>query len=781
MKFAERLAAHITPEWNSQYIKYDEMKEFLYQYEQSAPVQDDEHLLQRYFARADEIFFQFCDKELIKINTFFAEKLAEAQRKFESLKSELKENSNLMNRKKDRFRSSKLTLIEEDDEDDESKAKLLGDTTLGTPQTVGSPSRASMRNRKQSVISNVLNNTGAQTITQRLIEKNRERQLKNKQFRKEHDLKLAFSEFYLSLILLQNYQTLNFTGFRKILKKHDKIFKTDRGSEWHKAYVETAPFYTTKKVDTFINDVVNLFTQYLENGDRERAMKRLRVPPFEEKQSPWTTFRLGLHIGMILVLIPVVLMLIFFTYATFHELSFNWKIAIKLYRSPLFIIMHIFFIGINSYGWSRSGVNHVLIFEIDPRNHLTYQQLLEMGSFLGTFWFVSLIMFIISAYYNLDYYIFPLALVVFLTVFLINPIPRFQFSSRAWVMNTLWKILAAPFYPVAFAHFWLADQLTSFEFLFIDIQFFICWFLFQAQWAPLKNFFPDSPCIPSNNRDLSITFNLISLFLMCLPSLLRFLQCLRRFKDTSHAFPHLANALKYATTFFDVAALSLKYHFSYMYKSDWESPFFYIWLIVKFIATCYKLVWDLKMDWGFFDKNAGENKFLREVIVYSSKNYYYFAIVQNVLLRFLWLVRLYDIGLRGETYKDLVTTMLGFLEVFRRFIWNFFRLENEHLNNCGQFRAVRDISISPIQMTDLSVIEKMMDDEDGLVNRQHTLNMNSKQNNNNLTITKSRRKKSLFWPLVDDIDRVDYKHYTDFNTTQQTSQLFDRTTNKFIL
>ena len=41
--------------------------------------------------------------------------------------------------------------------------------------------------------------------------------------RKLSDLKLAFSEFYLSLILLQNYQNLNFTGFRKILKKHDKV------------------------------------------------------------------------------------------------------------------------------------------------------------------------------------------------------------------------------------------------------------------------------------------------------------------------------------------------------------------------------------------------------------------------------------------------------------------------------------------------------------------------------------------------------------------------------
>ncbi len=32
----------------------------------------DEHLLQRYYARADELFFQFCDKELVKINIFFA-------------------------------------------------------------------------------------------------------------------------------------------------------------------------------------------------------------------------------------------------------------------------------------------------------------------------------------------------------------------------------------------------------------------------------------------------------------------------------------------------------------------------------------------------------------------------------------------------------------------------------------------------------------------------------------------------------------------------------------
>ena len=45
----------------------------------------------------------------------------------------------------------------------------------------------------------------------------------------------------------------------------------------------------------------------------------------------------------------------------------------------------------------------------------------------------------------------------------------------------------------------------------------------------------------------------------------------------------------------------------------------------------------------------------------------------------------------------ILTTIFGLLELFRRFVWNFFRLENEHLNNCGEFRAVRDISIAPLE------------------------------------------------------------------------------------
>ncbi len=77
------------------------------------------------------------------------------------------------------------------------------------------------------------------------------------------------------------------------------------------------------------------------------------------------------------------------------------------------------------------------------------------------------------------------------------------------------------------------------------------------------------------------------------------------------------------------------------------------------------------------------------------------------MFRSLWTLDI-SLGNRGGFFLDsnILGTVFAILEVFRRFVWNFFRLENEHLNNAGAFRAVRDISIHPV---DLSQID--LDDE----------------------------------------------------------------------
>lgn len=64
----------------------------IYQAVEEAPAVDsvEEDILKRHFANFDESFFNYCDKELKKINTFYSEKLAEATRKFATLNNELK-------------------------------------------------------------------------------------------------------------------------------------------------------------------------------------------------------------------------------------------------------------------------------------------------------------------------------------------------------------------------------------------------------------------------------------------------------------------------------------------------------------------------------------------------------------------------------------------------------------------------------------------------------------------------------------------------------------------
>lgn len=672
MKFAEHLSAHITPEWRKQYIQYDAMKEMLYGATETAPSTEvsEMDVLKQYFSRFEENFFQFCDRELTKINTFFSEKLAEATRKFASLSAEL-------------------------------RVSVQGDVLTPAPRQY----------RALSVLPGL---------------RQRHSDSERPTVKKIHEMKLAFSEFYLSLILLQNYQTLNFTGFRKILKKHDKLLETAGGAEWRQANVETAPFYTSKQVDHLIKETESMVTTKLEGGDRQKAMKRLRVPPLGEKQSPWTTFRVGLFAGIFLVLVLVaVLAAVFLTRPT------QWEAALRMYRGTFLVLLFCFLLGINTYGWCSSGVNHVLIFELDPRHHLTHQELLELATLLGVLWAVSVICYLFSPFVYVPMFANPLCLVGFFALFMINPLPIMYSKARRWLWHVLFRIVTSPFHPVSFADFWVADQLNSLSTVVLDMEYLICWYSLEHDWYG-QNAAYDGVCG-------GVTYAVRPL-LACAPAWFRFAQCLRRYRDTRQAFPHMVNAGKYSTTFFVVlfSTLSTVYDAKQPAGSA-PNAFFYVWIVSAFISTCYTFTWDVKMDWGLFDTKARENRFLRDEVVYAHKAYYYFAIVEDLVLRLSWTLTV-SIGRLGIVHNEVLKTVLSALEVFRRFVWNFFRLENEHLNNCGDFRAVRDISIAPIDASDVAQLLKMMDHDDGVTNRR-----NDEQR-------RAARRRPTVWPDDDDVE-----------------------------
>ena len=201
--------------------------------------------------------------------------------------------------------------------------------------------------------------------------------------RKHNNLKLLLSEFYLNLVLLQNYQQLNHTGFRKVLKKHDKLAKSDRGKRFFKQDVCNAEFWTSRKVLELIDRTETMMIEKLEDGNRSRAMNRLRVPPLEAKDvsSQWVSWKTGLYMGIMLVTFIVIGL------AFIYRPLDSWDhVKPTVHGLRIGFILSLWFYGfaINVHGWRKAGVNSVLIFGVDPRNYLSYVDLFEVYSHTHT-------------------------------------------------------------------------------------------------------------------------------------------------------------------------------------------------------------------------------------------------------------------------------------------------------------------------------------------------------------------------------------------------------------
>lgn len=108
---------------------------------------------------------------------------------------------------------------------------------------------------------------------------------------------------------------------------------------------------------------------------------------------------------------------------------------VRLYRGPLLLVIFLFLMGINVYCWRSSGVNHVLIFELDPRNHLTEQHIMELATVFGLVWAGSALIFLYSEALHIPPYINPLILAILMIAFLFNPTKTLRHDARFWVLR----------------------------------------------------------------------------------------------------------------------------------------------------------------------------------------------------------------------------------------------------------------------------------------------------------------------------------------------------------
>ncbi|MCO5552259.1 hypothetical protein L7F22_005771 [Adiantum nelumboides] len=245
-------------------------------------------------------------------------------------------------------------------------------------------------------------------------------------------------------------------------------------------------------------------------------------------------------------------------------------------------------------------------------------------------------------------------------------------SSRYFFLASLKRIIFAPLYKVVMADFFLADQLTSQVYMFRNAEYLMCYYITgHLKWS--------SDACTSDNINYQAFAYLISL----LPYWWRIMQCFRRWVD-EHDKMHLANGGKYLSATV-AAAVSLTYH------NEMSKGWMVMSITCSTLATAFQLYWDFVIDWGLL-RTKSKNYLLRDQLILERKAVYFVSMVLNSFLRLAWLQSITRIEI-SNIDRRITDFLFASLEVIRRGHWNFYRLENEHLNNVGKFRAIKTVPL----------------------------------------------------------------------------------------
>ncbi|GMJ09543.1 PHO1 homolog 3 [Hibiscus trionum] len=493
--------------------------------------------------------------------------------------------------------------------------------------------------------------------------------------RVEDKLKRAFVEFYRKLLLLKSYNFLNTLAFSKIMKKYDKITSRD-ASKSYMNMVDGSYLGSSEEVTKLMERVEATFIKHFANSNRRKGMSMLR--PKARKQRHTTTFYTGFFAGCGFALIVALILIIRARHILGHEGTDQYmETMFPLYSLFGFIVLHMVMYAGNVYFWRRYRVNYAFIFGFKQGTELGYREVLLIS-------FGLLVMALASVLSNLDmemdpktndYKAFtevvPLILVLVVFVILFLPFNILFRSSRFFFLTCLFHSILAPLYKVRLPDFFLADQLTSQVQAFRSLEFYICYY----GWGDFRH--RENSC---NNNDVFTTFSFI---VAVVPFWSRLFQCLRRFfeeKDSLQGY----NAGKY---FITIVALCLRSAHNLNEGLSWEISA----LVFSVAAAVICTYWDLVYDWGLLQRHS-RNRWLRDKLLVSRKSVYFGAMVLNVLLRFAWLQTVFNFKL-FDLHRQIMITIVASLEIIRRGMWNFFRLENEHLNNAGKYRAFKSVPL----------------------------------------------------------------------------------------
>lgn len=517
-------------------------------------------------------FYEFMDSELDKVETFYKTKEDQAGTRLSLLRQQLHEMRNRRIQEMSIQNDSNNHHFRNDDPDQANEHLNGWVQPIKAKIFPPGPNSKALRNMPNTPYLPASASAGDATR-----DYSRRRQKEDVSYRTaKRKLKLALQEFYRGLELLKSYALLNRTAFRKLNKKFDKAANARPPLRYMNEKVNKSWFVNSDVLDGHIKAVEDLYARYFERGNHKLAAGKLRSLTKKSTDESGSSFLNGFLIGTGLVF--TIQGLVYGSQLLLDDdpdVRYRTSYVMQLYGGYFLMLFMFSLFCIDCFVWTKSKINYPFIFEFDQRSHIDWRRLAEFPSFflllLGIFMWMNF-----SRYGDSWLYTYYPAILIGITALIIFfPAPVLAHKSRQWFVyshvsepflslktttaNELqWRLLLAGLYPVEFRDFFLGDMYCSLTYAMAVSDVTDSWSIASTNMAQnIELFF----CLYANKWDNPVQCNsshsrLLG-FLMTLPPIWRFFQCLRRYKDTRNVFPHLVNGGKYLMTIVSGVLLSL--------------------------------------------------------------------------------------------------------------------------------------------------------------------------------------------------------------------------------
>ncbi|ESZ98256.1 hypothetical protein SBOR_1352 [Sclerotinia borealis F-4128] len=359
------------------------------------------------------------------------------------------------------------------------------------------------------------------------------------------------------------------------------------------------------------------------------------------------------------------------------------------YRVALTIVLGVWAWGANLHYLSIIKINVPSLIQYpqrasprtDPPHHLSAYRLATFLTFplvlsILLFWTLSHRDPALVIYYDF----LPISYICLLFLALFLPFRHASYSGRLHFLSALKRVsiggIALP-NEGKFGDILLADVLTSYAKIIADLFVSFCMFFTPSGSATSR---PDRGCGGQYLVPIMIA----------IPSLIRFRQCIIEYlrvknsRSTTSGWggQHLANALKYSTAFPVIIFSAMQRNLSVNETSIniTTTTLYRLWLISVLVNSLYSFYWDIAKDWDLTLLNPSSKNTtsypLRPRLYLPSQDLYYIAIFLDFILRLTWSLKLSP---HLDHFADFESGifLLEILEVARRWMWIFLRVETE--------------------------------------------------------------------------------------------------------